>query len=443
MLGREAFIVGYTIQREKWKKKHNRLLQLLNILMKKRKKTLQRIVSLQMIAASLVSIAKMTRERKQRRSTLIRNGGWWDMVQREFDENRFHKTFRMSRATFWWIVSKIKFDIEKKDKGVGCIDPGERLAICLYRLTRGDYLYTIAELFGHAECTVSEIVNEVCSCIVNLLWRSTVKEKFPKDEHDYVDLMDLMNSEWQFPYAFSSVDGSHLPIKCPFGGANAMKSYFNFKGFYSIVLMGLVDARYSFLWASVGMPGNTHDSTNLQSTRLWKKIVDGSVLPEKVQKCNDVEVFPMILADGAFPFRPWLMKPYGKAILTKEEKYFNFRLSRARMSVEIAFGLLKSRFRVLCRKCETSKDTAINMALTCIVLHNICIERKDVLPRKFDLMLDLSTNKRRSRNEIRDLLDMTNQNNIITSIMGNEAEKIREAIRDKFWSEKLAAERNM
>ena len=40
-----------------------------------------------------------------------------------------------------------------------------------------------------------------------------------------------------------------------------MKQYYNFKNFYSAVLLALVDAKYRFIWASLGAPGNTHDST--------------------------------------------------------------------------------------------------------------------------------------------------------------------------------------
>ena len=36
-----------------------------------------------------------------------------------------------------------------------------------------------------------------------------------------------------------------------------MKQYCSFNGFYSIVLMALVDAEYSFIWAAVGTRGNT------------------------------------------------------------------------------------------------------------------------------------------------------------------------------------------
>ena len=59
------------------------------------------------------------------------------------------------------------------------------------------------------------------------------------------------------------MDGSHLPRKCRNGGTQAIKQNFNFKGFYSIVWMALVDAEYQFLWTSLGAPGNIHDSTLL------------------------------------------------------------------------------------------------------------------------------------------------------------------------------------
>ena len=67
-----------------------------------------------------------------------------------------------------------------------------------------------------------------------------------------------MESEWHFSYAFSAIDGSHLPIKCPKRGREAMKQYYNFKKFYSKILLALVDARYRFTWVRVGTPGNIY-----------------------------------------------------------------------------------------------------------------------------------------------------------------------------------------
>ena len=100
---------------------------------------------------------------------------------------------------------------------------------------------------GLAKSTVCVNVTETCSAIINTLWDDTVKKCFPTSRDDFKESMAKFGEEWQFPYAFAAVDGSHIPIKCPKGGAQAIKQYFNFKGFYSIVLMALVDAEYKFI----------------------------------------------------------------------------------------------------------------------------------------------------------------------------------------------------
>ena len=96
---------------------------------------------------------------------------------------------------------------------------------------------------------------------------------------------------------------------------------------------------------------------------------------------------PTILGDGAFPMRTWIMKPYGEAVLSEQKIYFNYRLSRARMVTEGAFGKLKGRWRILSKKCESHKGTVKKMGLACVVLHNICIDRGDIIPRNIDLPL--------------------------------------------------------
>ena len=88
---------------------------------------------------------------------------------------------------------------------------------------------------------------EVCKAIVEELWSEAVDRHFPKSDEDFKEKLLDVDAEWQFPYAFSGIDGSHLPIKCRNGGQEAMKQYYNFKSFYSAVLLALVDAKYRFI----------------------------------------------------------------------------------------------------------------------------------------------------------------------------------------------------
>ena len=149
---------------------------------------------------------------------------------------------------------------------------------------------------------------------------------------------------------------------------------------------------------------------------------------------DGVETPPVILGDGASPLRSWIMKLHGDAVLTPEKAYFNYRLSRARIPTEGAFGKLKGRFRVLFRNCEIKKGTVKIMGLACLVLHNLCID-KDI-PRKFDLSYDHVTNKRSDRAELRDMLNLTNSRLKNYDTGRGEDVKVREAITKAFWDEK-------
>ena len=51
------------------------------------------------------------------------------------------------------------------------------------------------------------------------------------------------------------------------------------------------------------------------------------------------------------------MKPHGNVLLPYDKCYFNYRLSRVRVVTEGEFGRLKTRFRVLFRKCESHNET--------------------------------------------------------------------------------------
>ena len=425
-------------QRRNYNARKRRILTSIGVILKRRKGKIQKILDLLRLESFLLEHHGIQKNRQRTCRRFYRNNtNWWETVQQTYSEKRFKHTFRVSRNTFYFILSKIQHRIQKEFVVEEPISPEKRLAICLYRLGRGDYLYTIAELVGLAESTVCKIVLEVCRAIIEELWSESVDRHFPKSEQAVKEKLVDMDAEWQFPYAFAGIDGSHLPIKCPHGGQEAMKQYYNFKNFYSVVLLGLVDANYRFIWASLGAPGNTHDSTYFQSTSLWGDICSGNILPDKAVEVNGVEIPPIILGDGAFPLRSWLMKPHGDAILTSEKAYFNYRLSRARMITEGAFGKLKGRFRVLFRKCESNKETVKIMGLACVVLHNICIDRKDIIPRKFDLTFDHVTNKRRDREELRDLLDLTNTNlkNYMDKGNGN-GKKVRDTITQVFWEEK-------
>lgn len=389
------------------------------------------VVLLLTAAAQRNAITRVPRLRSCRR--LIRNAGWWNKVWTTYSDVRFKKTFRVSRGTFLFILSRIRHVLQKQTVTEEPISPEERLGICLYRLGRGDYYYTISEMVARGVSTVNTIVQEVSQVLVEYLWGETISSNMPKCRDDFEKKIIDMEELWQFPCCWAALDGCHIPMKCPPGGLVACKEYHNFKNFYSIVLMALVDSQYRFIWGSCGFPGNSHDAIIFQSTNLWNSIQDG-LLPSVGKVVGEENVPPLILGDSAFPLRTWLMKPYTNAVLSPQQRYFNYRLSRARMVTEGAYGQLKGRWRVLLRKNESNKGTVRITALACMVLHNVCIMQGDSISRKLDLTFNPNGKERRNREEVRRLLKMRECRSM--QDVPGAATRIRNALCEKLQAEK-------
>ncbi|KAK7918600.1 hypothetical protein WMY93_009884 [Mugilogobius chulae] len=79
----------------------------------------------------------------------------------------------------------------------------------------------------------------------------------------------------------------------------------------------------------------------------------------------------VFVADEAFALQQNLMRPYsGRGGLAPGERVFNYRLSRARLAVEDAFGIWSSQWRMFRRELEVHPDVAAKCAKTTCVLHN-------------------------------------------------------------------------
>ena len=187
------------------------------------------------------SLLELLPKRRTRRFRIFyrNNKNWWETVLQRYSKKRFKYTFKVSRTTLNFILSKIQHRIPKEYVTKDSIPPKQTLPICLYRLGHGDYLYTIAEMVGLAESTVCQIAVEVSKTIVD--------RHFLKSDEDFKEKLLEMDAEGQLPDGVSGIGCNHLPIKCPNSGQEVMKQYYNFKNFYSVVLLALVDAKYNLL----------------------------------------------------------------------------------------------------------------------------------------------------------------------------------------------------
>jgi len=91
-----------------------------------------------------------------------------------------------------------------------------------------------------------------------------------------------------------------------------------------------------------------HDAHGLAHSTFYRKANAGQLLSRATRIISEVSVPVFVIGDSAYPMLSWLMKPYNQPSVDSTEKStYNYRMSRGRIVVEIAFGRLKARWRRL------------------------------------------------------------------------------------------------
>lgn len=197
--------------------------------------------------------------------------------------------------------------------------------------------------------------------------------QFPKSEEEWKDVSKMYEDRWNFPHCLGAIDGKHIAIVPP---ANSGSFYYNYKGHHSLVLMAIVNAKYQFMYIDIGINGRISDGGVLQHTTFFQKLENSELqIPSSELVKGTNRNFPYIfVADDAFPLRPDMLKPFRQADLTSHErKIFNYRLSRARRTVENAFGILASRFRIFYTHINLEPENTEKVVKASCALHNFLI----------------------------------------------------------------------
>nr|CAH7751209.1 unnamed protein product [Callosobruchus chinensis] len=214
--------------------------------------------------------------------------------------------------------------------------------------------------------------------VAEYIWDSLYEIHIPVPSNgDFQQITKDFYEIWNFPNCIGALDGKHIRMRCP---NNSGSLYFNYKGYFSIVLQALVDANYKFINIDVGGYGKQSDGGTFKASALYRKIINGTLnLPEDSLLPNSNLSMPhVIIADEAYPLMRNLLKPYSKQELNEEKEYFNKRLSRARRTVECAFGIIRSKWQILDKPILTSAEHADKIIKTVCLLHNIIINKEGI-----------------------------------------------------------------
>lgn len=171
---------------------------------------------------------------------------------------------------------------------------------------------------------------------------------------------------WNFPNCGGAIDGKHVRITPP---ANSGSYFYNYKGFFSIILMAIVNAKYEFIYLDIGKNGRNSDGGVIQRSEFLNRLKGGVLhLPSSSETVEGLNF--VFIGDDAFGLHEHLLKPYPLRNLTAQQKIFNYRLSRARRVVENAFGIMASRFRIFHTAMNVAVEKVDIIVECCCMLHN-------------------------------------------------------------------------
>ena len=300
--------------------------------------------------------------------------GHWNELPRKMrvdDEAGFYNYLRVPPRIFDEIHQRIRGRIERQStKWRESIETGLKLAATLRHLATGDSYATLQYSFRVSRHTICKFLPLVCEAI----FEEYSEEVFtaPDDAAGWREIEERFRTRWNLPHCCGALDGKHVRIQKP---SNSGSDYWNYKHYFSVILLALVDADYKFVWADIGAPGHQSDAQVFNRSELARCLSAGVLgLPDDEPLPGSADNRPVpyfMVGDDAFALRTWMVKPYSGPAQDYAQRIASYRISRARRVSENAFGILAKRFQCLLTTLQQQPEVINEMVKAMIVLHNL------------------------------------------------------------------------
>ncbi|KAJ8889892.1 hypothetical protein PR048_009397, partial [Dryococelus australis] len=166
------------------------------------------------------------------------------------------------------------------------------------------------------------------------------------------------------PHCVGALDGKHYVIQGPNNSYCAPCS-----------------AKYRLIYIDVGCNGRLSDGGVFSRSTLGQAFLSNLIeLPElKRLPGRNTDMPYYLVADDAFPLSTYLKKPYLYRDLPTDKRIFNYRVSRARNTVENVVGIIPQRYRMLRKPMLLQPSTAEKVALALCYEQGSGIYTRDLL----------------------------------------------------------------
>ena len=134
-------------------------------------------------------------------------------------------------------------------------------------------------------------------------WPGPIYLKLPTED-DWKQIEHCFETRWNIPNYVGSIDGKHVMMKAP---PNSNSLFFNYKNYFSIFLIALVDVDHRFIYIDVGHYGSNDDSSIFRTCPLGQAFMQGNLKipgPKRLPGWPQGRGLPhYLVGDEAFPLR--------------------------------------------------------------------------------------------------------------------------------------------
>ncbi|XP_069588524.1 uncharacterized protein [Ranitomeya imitator] len=287
---------------------------------------------------------------------------------------KFHEYTRMSQDSFRDLLARVQGAIRRQDTQLRrAIPPEERLLVILRFLATGESLSSLHFQYRLGISTLSRIVADTCRA----LWNVLRDEFIPVPTADmWLEIAEKFWSVCVFPNCLGAVDGKHIRIIKP---ARTGSEFFNYKKYFSVVLMAIADADCRFIAVDIGAFGRGNDSQTFKNSDMGRCVYGNNFnfpMPQPLPNTQGPPLPFVMVGDEAFQMCENLLKPYSSRDLNHTIRIFNYRLTRARRTVECTFGILVAKWHILASAINLKVETVDEVVKACVVLHNYIMTKE-------------------------------------------------------------------
>ncbi|CAH1967192.1 unnamed protein product [Acanthoscelides obtectus] len=224
-------------------------------------------------------------------------------------EAKFFNYFRTSVATFDYLLQRLDKHIARQETNMRqAIQPTEMLALTIRYLASGMTFTDLHYAYRLGTSTIRKIVRDVCRKFWEILLDECIP---PPSEKVWNECEAGFANSANFPNCFGAIDGKHIRIVKP---QRSGSLFYNYKHFFSIVLLAVVDTSYRFRYVDIAAYGKECDSSVFKESTFFHALNSDSLYtpcPKCLPGTENPAVPYILVGDEAFGLSDKLLRPFG------------------------------------------------------------------------------------------------------------------------------------